>query len=271
LGKSQYLFVLDVSLRGFFVAEVFSDYARYYDLLYKDKDYAGETAYVHALIQKYKLGAKSILNLGCGTGKHDACLQKLGYEICGVDLSETMLVEAHKRAIPGKLEFFHGDARTVDLGRKFDIVVSLFHVMSYQTTDEDVLSAFKTANRHLKEGGLFIFDFWHGEGVLSDPPSLRVRKLEDDIVSIIRTANPVMHRERDVIDVNYEIHARDKKSGCESELRETHTMRYFFLAGLKSFLLEAGFEVKDSLAWMTDKPLGLSWYGVVAAVKKGGC
>jgi SAM-dependent methyltransferase len=259
---------LDVSLRGFFVTEVFSDYARYYDLLYKDKDYAGETAYVHALIQKYKPGAKSILNLGCGTGKHDACLEKLGYEVRGVDLSETMLVEAHKRAIPGKLEFFHGDARTVDLGKKFDVVVSLFHVMSYQTTDEDVLAAFQTANKHLNEGGVFIFDFWHGEGVLSDPPSLRVRKLEDDVVSIIRTATPVMHRERDVIDVNYEIRSTDKKSGHESILRETHMMRYFFLTGLKRFLSKAGFEVKDSFAWMSDQPLGSAWYGVIVAEKK---
>ena len=251
------------------MADVFNDYARYYDLLYKSKDYAGETAYVHALIQKYKPGAGSVLNLGCGTGKHDACLEKLGYEISGVDLSETMLAEAHKRAIPGKLQFFQGDARTVDLGRTFDVVVSLFHVMSYQTTDDDVSAAFQTAHRHLKGGGIFIFDFWHGEGVLSDPPSVRVKELEDDVVRIVRTAKPVMHRERDVIDVNYDIQVTDKTSGRERELRETHRMRFFFLTGLRRFLSRAGFEVKDSFAWMSDKPLAAAWYGVVIANKKG--
>ena len=49
---------------------VFDAYAAYYDLLYKDKDYAGETEYVHRLIQRFNPGAKSILELGSGTGKH---------------------------------------------------------------------------------------------------------------------------------------------------------------------------------------------------------
>ena len=40
------------------MADVFDAYARYYDLLYKDKDYAGEAAYVHGLIQKYGTGAR---------------------------------------------------------------------------------------------------------------------------------------------------------------------------------------------------------------------
>src|SRR3989338_8887066 len=198
--------------------EVFCDYARYYDLLYKNKDYATETAYVHRLIQKFKSGAKTILNLGCGTEKHDVCFEKLGYQVTGVDLSEMMLAEARKRSITGRLEFLHGDIRSVDLARKFDIVISLFHAISYQTTDKDVLCAFRTANRHLRGGGVFIFDFWHGEGVLNDPPSVRVKCLEDDIVKIVRTAEPVVRREQNVVDVNYQIMATDKKSGSNSEL-----------------------------------------------------
>ena len=252
------------------MSEVFSDYARYYDLLYKDKDYAGEAVYIHGLIQKHTPGARTILNLGCGTGKHDVCLEKLGYQITGIDLSETMLIEARKRETLNKLEFFQGDIRNVDLGREFDVVISLFHVISYQTTDNDVIAVFRNANRHLKDGGLFIFDFWHGEGVLNDPPSVRVKYLEDDVVKIVRTAEPVVHRERNVIDVNYRIMATDKKSGCNSELRETHAMRYFFLPELESFLSKAGFVVKNSSQWMSDKPLLSAWYGLVVAVKKDG-
>src|SRR3989338_4823779 len=146
------------------VAEVFSAYARYYDLIYKDKDYAGEASYIDDLIQKHRPGAKTVLNLGCGTGKHDACLEKKGYSVCGVDLSDVMLAEAKKCTIPGRLEFFRGDVRTVNLERNFDVVVSLFHVMSYQTQNDDILAAFRTAGRHLMPGGIFIFDFWHGPG-----------------------------------------------------------------------------------------------------------
>ena len=47
---------------------VFNEYARYYDLLYRDKDYVGEVEYVHRLLQAHAPGAQSLLNLGCGSG-----------------------------------------------------------------------------------------------------------------------------------------------------------------------------------------------------------
>jgi SAM-dependent methyltransferase len=207
------------------------------------------------------------LNLGCGTGKHDVCFEKMGYSVCGVDLSDTMLVEANKRAISGKLVFFKGDVRTVDLHRKFDVVVSLFHVMSYQVADNDILAVFRTANRHLVSGGVFIFDFWHGPGVLNDPPVVRVKRLEDEAVRVVRIAEPVLKKNQNVVDVNYQIMILDKHSGRWSEMQETHLMRYFFLSEIEGYLLNAGFSLKDVYAWMSDKPLSLEWYGLVAANK----
>lgn len=250
------------------MADVFSDYARYYNLLYKDKDYKAEAVYVQSLIHKYKPGTKTILNLGCGTGQHDRCLYRMGYHVCGVDLSQTMLVEARKHAVAGKLEFFHGDVRNFDLGKTFDAVISLFHVMSYQTGNKDILSAFRTAAQHLEAGGVFVFDFWHAQGVLDDPPQERVRCLEDASVKIIRTARPVVHPQMDVIDVNYHMQVTDKLSGAESELRETHSMRYFFLRDLERFLSQSGFRLMDCLAWFTNNPLKNEWYGVVVACKQ---
>ncbi len=247
--------------------EIFNAYARYYDLFYKDKPYAAEASYIGDLIRKYRPGAKSILNLGCGTGRHDVLFEKMGYSVCGVDLSDTMLVEAYKRAIPGKLEFFKGDVRTIDLHKKFDVVLSLFHVMSYQTQDDDILAAFRTAEKHLVQGGVFIFDFWHGPGVLNDPPAVRVKRLEDEAVRIVRITEPVMKKDKNVVDVNYQIMALDKRSGQWSELYESHSVRYFFLPEIKDYLLNTGFSLKDAYEWMSDKQPSLSWYGLVIAKK----
>ena len=61
-----------------------------------------------------------------------------------------------------RLRFTQGDLRTVRLGERADAVISLFHVMSYQTSNADLTAAFATAREHLAEGGVFIFDCWYG-------------------------------------------------------------------------------------------------------------
>lgn len=77
----------------------FGNYSRYYNLLYKDKDYKGEAGFIYDLIQKYSPGAKSILDLGCGTGRHDLLLAEKGYAITGVDMSEEMLLIARSQQL----------------------------------------------------------------------------------------------------------------------------------------------------------------------------
>ena len=212
---------------------VFGAYSRYYNLLYKDKDYAGEAEYVNGLIRKRHPMAKSILDLGCGTGRHDLLLAQMGYEVTGVDQSEEMLAEANAQLLslnpqPPLPTFQQGDIRSIRLDRTFDVVISLFHVMSYQVTNADLRAAFATARAHLEPGGIFIFDCWYGPAVLTDRPALRVKRLEDDALAVTRIAEPVMHPNENLVDVNYHILIRDKATGEVEELRETHTMRYLF-------------------------------------------
>ena len=79
---------------------VFGESARYYDSLYADKDYAAEVAYVDGLIQRYAPGARSVLDLGCGTGRHAIEFAERGYSVLGIDRSRNMLnqAQAHKGA-----------------------------------------------------------------------------------------------------------------------------------------------------------------------------
>ena len=247
------------------MSEVFNAYAGYYDLLYGDKDYAAEASFVDGLIRRYKKNARAVLDLGCGTGRHDACFDRLGYMVSGIDSSKAMLREARKRAAPGRIDFYEGDIRVIDLHRKFDVVTSLFHVMSYQKKDEDVAAAFRTAGRHLDPGGIFIFDFWHGQGVLNDPPVVRVKRFEDESTRIVRVAEPTLKPEQNVVDVNYQIFTLDKPSGRWDELRETHSMRYFFLPEVSRCLIDADFELLEASEWMSGRSLSTGWDGLVVA------
>jgi len=62
---------------------VFADYARYYDLLYRDKDYSAEAQYVAGLVRKFHPSARSILELGSGTGIHASLLAEKGFTVHG--------------------------------------------------------------------------------------------------------------------------------------------------------------------------------------------
>lgn len=252
---------------------VFGNYAHYYDLLYRDKPYKQEADYICELILKHAPGAKVLVELGCGTGIHAEYLAYAGMEVHGADLSDWMLEQAEARratlaeAVAGRLHFTHGDVRNIRLGVKAEAVISLFHVMSYQAENADVLAMFATAREHLRPGGVFIFDVWYGPAVLTDRPAVRAKVLEDNEIKITRIAQPVLHPDRNLVDVQYRIIACDKKTGEYSETDETHHMRYLFSPEIESFAAQSGFSVTDSHEWMSGRKPGLETWGVCFVCK----
>lgn len=251
--------------------ETFQDYAYYYNEFYRDKDYIKEAKQVDNLITKYGNNVQSIINYGCGTGKHDVELSKLGYSCTGIDLSCSMIDVAKKnsREIETPIVFFSADIRTYQSLRKYDAVISLFHVMSYQNSNDDISSAFGSARRALNKDGLFLFDVWYGPGVLTDKPTVRVKEVEDDKYKLVRIARPIMHDKTNVVDVCYEVLVIDKESDETKKIEEVHSMRYFFRPELEHLLKESGFELIDNLDCKTLKETDFnSWtsYFIARAV-----
>jgi len=236
---------------------VFAGYSRYYDLLYRDKDYDGETQWVAGLLKKHAPAAGSLLEIGSGTGLHAAKLAGLGYSVTGVDLSQGMLDAAEERrsgldtAIAGRLAFAKGDARSFRLEKKFDAVISLFHVMSYQTTNEDLAAAFASARAHLVEGGTFIFDCWYGPAVIRQWPSITTKELSDDNTHVRRIAEPVIHAGTNIVDVNYTVTVTDRQTAASEVLKETHNMRYLFTPEVELALGAAGMKLVESRGWLS--------------------
>lgn len=250
---------------------VFSNYARYYDLLYRDKDYTKETKFIHQLLLTHAPDTASLLELGCGTGIHAALLAQEGYTVHGVDMSAEMLQQSRLRkaqspSITSKLEFTESDIQKFRINQKFDAIISLFHVISYQTTNEALEATFATVAAHLAKGGIFVFDCWYGPAVLSKLPEVRIKRLEDEQIEITRIAEPVLHPNDNIVDVNYQVLIKDKNSGVVEELREVHRMRYLFKPEIDHYLKQFQMELIEYREWMTDQEPGFDTWGVYFVV-----
>jgi len=242
-------------------------YAQFYDMLYKDKDYESESNYIISLIKKYNPEAKSILDLGCGTGRHAELFSYKGFIVLGVDRSKYMLNEAMNRK-NNSLDFIEGDIRFLKLDKKFDVVTALFHVLSYQITNKDVESLIRTAYNHLNKDGLFIFDFWYGPAVIIQKPEVRIKELENENIKFIRVAKPMIDFSRNVVKVCYKIFVADKKNKTFLEHEEIHPMRFFFDPEIELFIENIGFKLEGRFSWLKfEQPSENDW-SVVWVVRK---
>lgn len=243
--------------------ESFHDYAYYYNMFYRDKDYAGEAKIVNEIIEKYgkQNYEKRILNIGCGTGRHDLEFNKLGYKIHGIDLSDDMISIAKKNTLDDEAFLYEvQDARDFKVKEPYDIITSLFHVMSYQNTNEDLNRVFSCVNKALNRGGIFVFDAWYGPGVLSDKPAVRVKRVEDEKNIFIRIAEPIMYPNDNIVGVQYNVNIIDKTNWQVRQINEVHNMRYFFKPEMEELLRQNGLRLIECLDCCTLKvPDFSSW------------
>jgi SAM-dependent methyltransferase len=255
------------------MTEVFSSpYADAYDLVYHDKDYAGECDLIERILHRYGDGhTSSLLDLGSGTGNHAFPLSSRGYDVVGVERSPAMLTRAAQRLETsrsnGHLRFLSGDIRDVDVGRVFDGALMMFAVLGYQLENEDVLRALRTARRHVRTNGLLLFDVWYGPAVLHQRPSERFKVIPTPEGELLRFAAGELRPLQHACSVSFHLWrlSGDRVLG---ETEENHTMRYFFPLELSLFLESTGFRLLHLGAFPDlDQPPDETTWNVIAVAR----
>ena len=250
------------------MAKNFKLYSKYYDLIYADKDYAAEADYVHKRIQKYNPGAKKLLEFGSGTGRHGGLLAGIGYKVIGIEKSPNMVEVANLKVSQENFTSFVGDIAEMQLDETFDGVVALFHVISYQTSNDQLISVFNNAHRHIDDGGIFLFDVWYTPAVYTQKPETRVKRLKDDSIEVVRIAEPVMHSDNNVVEVNYHMIIKDRETGEISEFREVHPMRHFSIPEIELLSEHTGFKLIQTEEFLTGNTPCEDTWGVCFVLKK---
>lgn len=218
---------------------VFNKYAKYYDILYKEKDYEREVAFILETLKRGGFKGKKILSLGCGTCTYEMILARKGFLITGVDVSAPMLSVAKekivKAGLQSKIKLVHRDVRKLKLKGKYDIVMCMFNVMGYQNTNQDLSDTLKGVSKILKKGGAFFFDCWHMPAVIADKPQKRVRNISVNGNRVVRKTTPKLFFDKNLLQINFDVKNYKSKKLIDSA-NETHTMRYFSLPELDYFL-----------------------------------
>lgn len=110
-----------------------------------------------------RLGARRVLELGCGTGRVTLPLARAGVErgvtVVGLDRSAAMLagasakLEAEPPAVRAAVRLVEGDMRAFALGERFDLIVVPFNTLGHLHTIDDQVACLTTARAHLAPGG----------------------------------------------------------------------------------------------------------------------
>ncbi len=142
---------------------LFENYGKKYDSEPYTEGTSGECDFIEEEVSGDK--SKRILDVGCGTGRHAIELAKRGYNVTGIDLSESMLKRATEKAEAAgvTVTFRKGDARALRFEEEFDLLIMFcggaFPLME---TDEMNYQILFNAAKSLKAGGKLIFTTLNG-------------------------------------------------------------------------------------------------------------
>ena len=199
----------------------------YYHILYKERGDEEAQLFMRNLVSLLKLKpGSSILDLACGKGRHSIYLNRLGYEVTGVDLSENSI--SHAKKFENENLRFDVHCMCEPVGKKFDAVFNLFTSLGYFENEEDNFEAISAIKKELKEGGYGVIDF------------MNVHKVVENLIpSEVKSVNGIDFNITRSVEDNYIL----KKIKFEDEGEEysyLEKVRAFTLADFTEYFRKAG-------------------------------
>jgi len=137
--------------------ELFENYAKSYDKEDFTQGTIGEVDFIEKEIAYDK--TKKILDIGCGTGRHAIELAARGYDVTGIDLSESQLARAKEKAKEKNVDvnFIKKDARDFEFQDNFDVIILICEgAFPLMETDEMNYKILENISNSIDSGGKFI-------------------------------------------------------------------------------------------------------------------
>lgn len=220
----------------------------YYHILYNNHDYQEAENFLDLLTAFLKLNPHSkIIDLACGKGRHSVYLNKLGYQVLGLDLSKQSITY-DQQFENDTLKFLVHDMRNRIETEPVDAVFNLFTSFGYFETEEEDKSVFRSVAEALKPDGYFVLDFLNAEFVKNAiVPHSSVNKGNIDFNIKKHIENDYVVKEIDFEDKGQQFHffERVKLTSPEKILQYAHEFGFELVKRWGNYQLE-DFESQSS-------------------------
>jgi SAM-dependent methyltransferase len=207
-----------------------------YDLEYSFKDYESECVRIEEIVRARAPQARTLLDVACGTGKHLVFL-RTRFDCEGVDLDDGLLAVARERL--GNVPLHQGDMRTLDLGRRFDVVTCLFSSIGFVHDLGGLADATRSLAAHVADGGVLLVEPWITPDAWM-PGRPHVLAADAEGIALARVTVSGQHGRISTTDMHYLVGTAD---GVE-QFEERHELGLFTLEEMRRALEATGLTVE---------------------------
>lgn len=150
----------------------------HYHILYKNRDYKEAEYFLKKLTDYLKpKNTDKILDLACGAGRHSIFLNKLGFNVTGVDLSPNSIETANESSNE-TLHFDVHDMREIYTENGFNYVFNMFTSFGYFESNEENIIMLQSVEKTLMPEGIFVLDFFNAHRVVRDLVREETKEIE---------------------------------------------------------------------------------------------
>lgn len=151
---------------------------KYYHILYQNRDYSEAELFISNLVNDLNIDKNSsILDLACGKGRHSIYLNKLGYSVTGVDLSQESIAHANQFK-NDNLSFFVHDMRQPMPHKHFDYVFNLFTSIGYFEDENENITMLKSIDSYTNKNGILVIDFMNAYKIIKGLVKSEVKTID---------------------------------------------------------------------------------------------
>jgi ubiquinone/menaquinone biosynthesis C-methylase UbiE len=234
---------------------LYKNLAKYYDLIYSDKDYQEEAGKFEKIISDYKeTEGKKLLDVACGSGGHLQYFVE-NFDCVGLDLNEDMLKIARDRLDDVKL--LKANMIDFELDEKFDVITCLFSSIGYVKTYENLERTTRNFVEHLKEGGVVIIQPWFNREQFNEG-QVHIKTYDGEDVKVQRMSYPTLEGDLSKLNMHYLI--GENKRGIE-HFTDVHELGLFEPKRMLEIMEQSGLETERKKEGEDDR-------GIYIGVKK---